>query len=117
MRIYRVDSQHMECNPFRDYKIDFTITGDCNPKELTTMITKIQDNPTLLVDNIIPEIKDVKFYANKATVVFWEDNTKTTVVCQDGDIFDKEKGLAMACCKKIYGNKGYFNDIFKKFCH
>ena len=54
MRIYRVDSQHMECNPFRDYKIDFTITGDCNPKELATMITKIQDNPALFIDNFIP---------------------------------------------------------------
>lgn len=116
MRIYRVDHR-MEHSLFREQKIDFTIIGDCDCEEFTTMMTKIKDNPALLIDNFIPGIKDVKFYGNKATVVFWEDNTKTTVVCQDGDIFDKEKGLAMAICKKIHGNKGYFNDIFKKFCH
>ena len=58
-------------------------------------------------------IKDVIF--NKpATIVFWTDGTKTVVKCQNDDVFDPEKGLAMAIAKKAFGNKGnYCNEIKK----
>lgn len=49
-----------------------------------------------------------------ATVVYWIDETKTVVKAQDGDMFDKEKGLAMAICKRMLGNKGNYYDIFRK---
>lgn len=64
--------------------------------------------------SILPEIKKVKYNA-PATIVFWEDNTKTVVKCQKGDTYSKEMGLAMAIAKKAYGNKGRFNKIFKKW--
>ena len=49
-----------------------------------------------------------------ATIVFWEDGTKTVVKCSENETFDKEKGLAMAIVKKMLGNKGnYFNQIKK----
>lgn len=63
-----------------------------------------------------PEIKDVKFNG-PATIVFWSDNTKTIVKCEDED-FDKEKGLAMAISKKFLGSNdsgSNYYDIFKKF--
>lgn len=50
------------------------------------------------------------------TTVSWIDGTKTTVACQEGDTPDKEKGLAMCICKKLFGNKGSYNEIFKEFC-
>ena len=62
----------------------------------------------------IPEIKNVIFN-NPATIVFWEDGTKTVVKCQDGDEFDPEKGLAMAIVKKAYGNKGSYCNKMKKW--
>ena len=52
-----------------------------------------------------------------ATIVFWDDETKTVVKCQEGDTFDKELGLAMAISKKYFGNKGNFNEQFKKWCY
>lgn len=64
------------------------------------------------------EIKKVIFN-NPATIVYWSDGTKTVVKCQDGDTFDKEKGLAIAICKRFLGtnkSKSNFNDIFKKWC-
>lgn len=67
-----------------------------------------------------PEIKDVIFNG-PATIVKWSDGTKTVVKAQKGangkvEKIDKEKGLAMAIVKKIYGdNKGSYNDIFKKW--
>ena len=60
-------------------------------------------------------IKDVIFN-DPATIVFWADGTKTVVKCQEGDVFDPEKGLAMAIAKKVYGNKHDYYDPFKKWC-
>lgn len=60
------------------------------------------------------EIKKVIFN-NPATIVYWIDGSKTVVKCQEGDIFDKEKGLAMAIIKKMSGNKGNYNNIFHKW--
>ena len=62
----------------------------------------------------IPEIKNVIFN-DPATIVFWEDGTKTVVKCQDSDEFDPEKGLAMAIAKKAYGNKGSYCNKMKKW--
>lgn len=59
-------------------------------------------------------IKEVIFH-DPATIVYWEDGTKTVVKCQD-EQFDKEKGLLAAIAKKVYGNKGNFNNIIKKHC-
>lgn len=61
-----------------------------------------------------PSIKKVIFN-DPATIVIWSDNSKTVVKCQDGDTFNKELGLAMAISKKYLGNKGNFNDEFKKY--
>ena len=62
---------------------------------------------------VLPEIKDVIFNG-PATIVIWTDGTKTIVKSQEGEVYDAEKGLAMAIVKKAYGNKGnYFNNIKK----
>lgn len=58
---------------------------------------------------LVPEIKRVIFNG-PATIVFWSDNTKTVVKCMEGELFDEEKGIAMAFMKKLYG-KGYMNKI------
>lgn len=59
-------------------------------------------------------IKDVIFN-NPATIVKWSDGSKTVVKCQEGDTYNPELGLAMCVVKKCCGNKGNFNDVFKKW--
>lgn len=59
-------------------------------------------------------IKNVIFN-DPATIVIWGDGTKTVVKCQPGDTYDKEKGLALCIAKKYLGNKGNFNEVFKKW--
>lgn len=54
-------------------------------------------------------------FNNPATVVYWNDGTKTVVRCSENDTFDPEIGLAMAICKKAFGNTGAYNDVFKKW--
>ena len=63
------------------------------------------------------KIKNVIFN-DPATIVFWSDGTKTVVKCGENDIYDPEKGLAMAVSKKCLGtNKSHSNymDEFKKW--
>lgn len=56
-------------------------------------------------------IKDVIF-APPATIVYWSDGSKTVVKCGEKDVFDPEKGLAMAIAKRCGGNKGsYYKEI------
>ena len=62
--------------------------------------------------NYIPEVKKAIFHA-PATVVYWEDGTNTVVKCGEGDTYDPEKGLAMAFCKRVLGNKGNYYEMFK----
>lgn len=63
--------------------------------------------------NISTRIKDVIFN-DPATIVFWNDGTKT-VVKAENEPFDREKGLAMAIAKKFLGNKGNYFETFKKY--
>lgn len=60
-----------------------------------------------------PKIDRVIFH-DPATIVYWMDGTKT-VVKANNEKFDKEKGLLAAIAKKVYGNKGSFNNIIKRF--
>lgn len=48
-----------------------------------------------------------------ATIVIWCDGSKTIVKCSEDDVFDPEKGLAMAICKKIIGCN--FKATFKEW--
>lgn len=73
-----------------------------------TMCCNAADSP------VLPEIKNVIFH-NPATIVFWSDGTKTVVKCQYDDVYDREKGLAMAICKKVFGNKGNYCNQLKKW--
>lgn len=60
-----------------------------------------------------PKIERVIFH-DPATIVFWKDGTKTVVKAQN-EKFDKEKGLLAAIAKKVYGNKGSFNNVIKHY--
>lgn len=80
-------------------KIDYTT---CHKRNLFTIGT--------------PEIEGVIFHG-PCTIVKWSDGDKTIVRCKIED-FDKEKGLAMAICKKMMGTnktKSNYYDVFKKW--
>lgn len=80
-------------------------------------------------------IKEVIF-ANPSTIVKWTDGTETVVSCMDNvktikkmvngkkvtkrkpmksKTYSKEVGLAMCIAKKWAGNKGNYNNIFRKY--
>ena len=55
-------------------------------------------------------------YKPPATIVFWNDGTKTVAVCEKGDAYNKELGFALCVLKKKYGNKKV-HDMFDKYVH
>lgn len=92
-------------------------------KSLSRYLVEVNTcGPTgLIVDDLfpaktqyIPAIKVVHFN-DPMTIVIWDDGTKTMVKCQDGDLYSEETGLALCIAKKALGNKGNFNEVFKKW--
>ena len=58
-------------------------------------------------------IKKVVF-SGPATIVIWNDGTKTVVKCMEGDDYDPEKGLMMCIMEKLLGGKPAVKKLFKK---
>ena len=62
--------------------------------------------PTFLIDRVI--------YNDPATIVIWQDGSKTVVKCQPGDTFDERTGLLLCIAKKAMGGSRY-NDVLRKW--
>lgn len=62
----------------------------------------------------IPEISKVVFN-NPATIVFWEDGTKTAVKCMEGQEFNEYYGVACAIMKRFFGNNSKASAFVEKF--
>ncbi len=86
------------------YNKHFMVSEKCEPVNTFYALPILDTSP----------IKKVIFN-NPATIVLWKDGTKTVVKCQEGDTYDKEKGLALCIAKKALGNKGNFNNEFKRW--
>lgn len=73
----------------------------------------VKSNKTT-IPTTMPNIVDV-IYNKPATIVFWDDGTKTVVKCGKHDKYTGEHGLVMAIVKKLYGNNGRYYDIIRKW--
>ena len=97
---------------FKPIDIDLTFsyrpTTDKKEKPVDSFETKQSTNRRVKIRDVI--------FSDPATVVFWDDNTKTVVKTQGSEKYDKEKGLAMAIIKKITGNTSNYYNIFKEWC-
>lgn len=60
-----------------------------------------------------PCIKKVIFN-DPATIVLWDDGTKTVVKCSEGDTYSEWAGIALCLAKKLYGPN--FHKIFRAHC-
>lgn len=55
-------------------------------------------------------------YKPPATIIFWNDGTKTVAVCEKEDTYNRELGFALCVLKKKYGNKKV-HDMLDKYVH
>jgi hypothetical protein len=93
----------------RDQKQKIALDEVCSAKEFFTFFDrkpKVFTTPNM-IKNVI--------FSDPATIIFWEDGTKTVVKTQDGEKYDKEKGFAMAVCKKVFGNERDYYHVFKRW--
>lgn len=84
----------------------------------------IEIDPNDYCKNVKTSLRDVCWFAIKptkiifngpATIVLWNDGTKTVVKCTERETFDYEKGVALCYMKRLLGNGGSFKHVFKKF--
>lgn len=85
------------------YKYQYFGGGRCNGK--TMEVAKMY-----LEKSNLPKIKKVIFNY-PATIIIWEDKSKTVVKLMDGDTWDPEKGFAMAYLKKLLGTQRLRKEI------
>lgn len=64
----------------------------------------------------LADMIDRVIFHDPATIIIWRTGQKTVVKVQNGEEFDKEKGLALAVMKYVNGNGGNYNEIIKKWC-
>lgn len=102
-------------NTFKPIDIDITLSPYPTIGKKKEVKKPVDSFETKQSTNRRVKIRDVIF-SDPATVVFWNDNTKTVVKTRGGEKYDKEKGLAMAIIKKITGNTGSYYNIFKEWC-
>lgn len=57
--------------------------------------------------NMMP--KEVIF-APPATIVYWQDGSRTVVKCSEEDEFSEEMGFVLCFMKKMFGNNGSYNN-------
>lgn len=110
-----IDYDYPETNIFKPIDIDITLSSRPTTDKKKEAKKPIDSFETKQSTNRRVKIKDVIF-SDPATVVFWDDNTKTVVKTRGGEKYDKEKGLAMAIIKKITGNTSNYYNIFKEWC-
>ena len=77
------------------------------------MINKFEEKDDSQTEKTVSITKVI--FSPPATIVFWSDGEKTVVKCKDTDIYDPEKGFAMAIAKKAFGNTSAYHKVFKRF--
>lgn len=83
----------------RNYTMSTTTGGPVDLKIEGMLVDR-----AVYMDSTAVRMKRVIF-APPATIVYWSDDTKTVVKCQEGDTYDKKLGLALCFLKKFTGNK------------
>lgn len=67
------------------------------------------------VDVFGKELKPKKIIFNyPATIVFWEDGTKTVVKCAAGTDPDLYNAFCAAVCKKIFGSNSHLKKVIEE---
>lgn len=53
-------------------------------------------------------------FNDPATVIFWDDGTKTVVKATEGDVFDPYYGFCCAVTKRVFGNMSKVKKLIKR---
>ena len=107
-----IDDNNDKNKKTKTEKPNVKVIKDIRPSVRTAYNKKNEKNFKPL---FIPKIKNVMF-RNPATIVWFEDGSKTVAIAGHGDKYDKEVGLAICMLKRVLGNKEY-RAIMDKWCY
>ena len=119
-------------NAFRRTYVDTDDVMRMGPKEICESLASAYSGSTRPPRDIFTSIADAlwigpryvvdhRYHIKKiifndpATIIIWFDGAKTVVKCGEGDVYDPEKGMAMAIAKRFLGDKGNYYEVFKKW--
>lgn len=88
------------CDELVDYDIQIEVEEDDEDEDLCDVAWGI------------PLVRSVIFN-DPATIVFWEDDTKTVVKCMKGEKFERYAGFMAACMKKMFGSTSAAKSLMK----
>jgi len=80
---------------YNDYSLTTELYKHVPQKDISSMISRV-------------------IFSNPATIIFWNDGTKTVVKKSEDDAWDPEKGLCMAIIKKINGKTNFIRKIVEE---
>jgi len=86
------------------------------PTEITSIDYEKKHGITIKLDKCLYLDIEKVIYNDPATIILWNDGTKTVVTCAYGDVYDKQRGFLLCCAKKLFGNSGKFNSVMSKHC-
>lgn len=118
-------------NAFRRTYVDTDDVTRMGPKEIYESLASAYSGPTrpsldtlttfaatwLGPRYVVDHRRHIKkvIFNDPATIIIWFDGAKTVVKCGEGDVYDPEKGMAMAIAKRFLGDKGNYYEVFKKW--
>ena len=106
----------IEKKPRHQYVVNL---NTCYPSIDVSGLIKAANTIKKGFENMVGTLRNIEIvkviFNEPATIIIWDDGTKTIVKAQKGEVFDKEKGLAMAVVKKAFGNNGNYYNEFKKW--
>ena len=109
-----------------DITISYADNDPSNTKYLLPLSTRRSNTKTKMLKEMLNSMYGAKafkydikkvIFSGPCTIIFWQDGTKTMVRQQGEAILDQEKGLAMAIAKRVYGDKGNYNNVFKRWIY
>ena len=106
---------YLECYASDFDYINPLVNVSTNKKLKMNFIEVIKKTKNELYRSNKKKIKRVIFN-EPYTIVIWANGEKTIVKAQDGEPYDKEKGLAMCFAKYALGNTCRYFDFFKEVC-
>lgn len=99
---------------YMDVVANNTVYPGCDPQRFELVDTNYPEHMNCRCSVNPLAIKNVIFNP-PATIILWNDGTKSVVKCQNGEPYDAEKGFALAYLKKLLGNGNTFNKEINKW--
>lgn len=104
-------------NAYYDTDLGVSTTADIIPRAVVQVAVPYNNLPIFLKFlkdlRVTSDIKKVIFNG-PATIILWDDGTKTVVKCKEGDPYSKEAGFALCLLKKMAGDD--FHKVLRFAC-